>query len=225
MLTDKQEPASEPCQEGVAIGWFERGTAVPDAWHSLLRKEDYVLCHFSGGEESARSGIALVVLDCSGLDAMAVQKILAALYAQNSSLRIALWDVEPGMAPESLMRWPGVKGVLRADAGEAQLRKGLSALLAGETWLPRRMMEEWLEQQRSRFMPVPPVLSDTLTERERQILNRVGEASTNAQIAYDLCISEHTVKTHLYNIYRKIKVRNRTEACNWIRGNFQLAGL
>lgn len=51
-----------------------------------------------------------------------------------------------------------------------------------------------------------------LTEREREILDLVAEGKSNAQIAEALSIELATVKSHLYKIYAKVGVKNRTEA-------------
>ena len=56
-----------------------------------------------------------------------------------------------------------------------------------------------------------------LTRRERQILKLIKDGATNADISTALKVSEHTVKSHLYNVYKKIGVRNRLEASNWVR--------
>jgi DNA-binding NarL/FixJ family response regulator len=53
---------------------------------------------------------------------------------------------------------------------------------------------------------------NALTEREHEILQRVAQGTQNKVIASDLGVSEHTVKIHLHNIIRKLRVRNRTEA-------------
>ncbi|MPN58824.1 HTH-type transcriptional regulator MalT [bioreactor metagenome] len=53
-------------------------------------------------------------------------------------------------------------------------------------------------------------LSDTFTHREKEIINCVLLGLSNREIASELFISENTVKTHLYNIYQKYGVRNRT---------------
>ena len=51
-----------------------------------------------------------------------------------------------------------------------------------------------------------------LTERERTVLAVVASGLTTAAISRDLWVSEHTVKFHLTNIYRKLGVSNRASA-------------
>ena len=55
---------------------------------------------------------------------------------------------------------------------------------------------------------------DALTERQREILQRVQNGCSNKEIARQLGISEGTVKQHLVTIFRQLKVRNRTMAAN-----------
>jgi DNA-binding NarL/FixJ family response regulator len=54
-----------------------------------------------------------------------------------------------------------------------------------------------------------------LTERELEILRHVAEGLPNAQIARKLWVTEQTVKFHLSNVYRKLGVKNRTEASRY----------
>jgi two-component system response regulator DesR len=51
-----------------------------------------------------------------------------------------------------------------------------------------------------------------LTERERSVLELMASGSTNPEIAAELHLSKHTVKEHTSSLYRKLGVRNRTEA-------------
>jgi two-component system response regulator DesR len=51
-----------------------------------------------------------------------------------------------------------------------------------------------------------------LSERERAVLELMGSGATNPEIAQQLQISPHTVKEHTSAVYRKLGVRNRTEA-------------
>lgn len=55
----------------------------------------------------------------------------------------------------------------------------------------------------------------TLTNREREILMLIRMGKTNAEIAGHLELSINTVKTHAKNLFRKLGVRNRTEASLW----------
>ena len=58
-----------------------------------------------------------------------------------------------------------------------------------------------------------------LTEREMEILKVLTSGAKNEEIANKLFISPHTVKTHLYTIYRKIQVNNRLQAVIWANKN------
>jgi DNA-binding NarL/FixJ family response regulator len=59
-----------------------------------------------------------------------------------------------------------------------------------------------------------PVQTD-LSDREIQVLRLVAAGSTNLEIADILCISPHTVKSHVVHILNKLGVNDRTEAAVW----------
>lgn len=59
----------------------------------------------------------------------------------------------------------------------------------------------------------------SLTHREREILRLVASGATNCVIARQLWITQQTVKFHVSNIYRKLGVANRTEACHYAHVN------
>ncbi len=54
--------------------------------------------------------------------------------------------------------------------------------------------------------------SDSLTERELEVLRLAARGHTNKQIGHDLAISDRTVQNHLANIFAKLGVASRTEA-------------
>ncbi len=58
-----------------------------------------------------------------------------------------------------------------------------------------------------------------LTRREREILDLIASGFSNQQIADELFISPHTVKTHLHNIFKKINVKRRLQAALWAAEN------
>ena len=59
----------------------------------------------------------------------------------------------------------------------------------------------------------------SLTERELEILRLVSSGAKNGDIARTLWITQQTVKFHVSNIYRKLDVSNRTEACHYAHLN------
>jgi DNA-binding NarL/FixJ family response regulator len=59
------------------------------------------------------------------------------------------------------------------------------------------------------------VKDDGLTEREIAILKAVAGGLSNQAIGRQLWVTEQTVKFHLTNIYRKLRVANRTEAARY----------
>jgi DNA-binding NarL/FixJ family response regulator len=62
-----------------------------------------------------------------------------------------------------------------------------------------------------------------LTDRERSILSAVSSGNTTAAISRELWVSEHTVKFHLTNIYRKLGVANRAGAVRYAFENDLIA--
>ena len=60
--------------------------------------------------------------------------------------------------------------------------------------------------------PATPAITQQLSDREREVLQRVSSMLSTAEIASELYISVNTVKTHLRNIYRKLGAERRGEA-------------
>lgn len=61
----------------------------------------------------------------------------------------------------------------------------------------------------------PPPSDEALTRREREVLQLAADGYSNKEISNELFISEVTVKVHLRHIYKKLGVRNRTEASRY----------
>ena len=62
------------------------------------------------------------------------------------------------------------------------------------------------------FTPAAEAPATPLSDRERGVLDLVASGATNREIAGRLFLSVHTVKEHTSALYRKLNVRNRTEA-------------
>jgi DNA-binding NarL/FixJ family response regulator len=99
-------------------------------------------------------------------------------------------------------------GVVPPDAPPEELAAAVVAAAQGLIVLPKAMTERLLHD------PAPSVgeLSETLTAREREVLDLLAHGLKNAEIAGELHISEHTVKFHISSLYAKLGVNNRAEA-------------
>lgn len=62
-------------------------------------------------------------------------------------------------------------------------------------------------------------MEEKLTDREKMVLKELISGKSNPEIAESLCITIHTVKVHLENIYRKLKVRNKVQAAVYAVNN------
>jgi DNA-binding CsgD family transcriptional regulator len=78
---------------------------------------------------------------------------------------------------------------------------------------PENSLDESMEIARETATECP------LTWRELQLLMLITEGLRNREIAGRIGISSHTVRTHLYNSFGKIGVRNRIEASGWIEAH------
>ncbi|MDT8879085.1 LuxR C-terminal-related transcriptional regulator [Halomonas saccharevitans] len=159
----------------------------------------------------------VVLLDADHIDEATMQQwhVRAAEADDMSLAAFNLRDEEHAVEILSAMNLQGV--FYRSDALE-MICKGLTILLEGNLWMSRslmtRMIQFFRRQQLNSYRPVCG-----LTHRELEIIAMLGTGASNIEIADQLFVSEHTVKSHLYNIFRKIKVHNRLQAVNWARQN------
>jgi DNA-binding NarL/FixJ family response regulator len=92
-----------------------------------------------------------------------------------------------------------------------QLVKAIRTVTAGRHFLSPPLTEQAVEAFVARARAEPADVYDTLTTREREILQLAAEGGTNAQMAERLSISARTVEKHRANAMRKLGLRNHTD--------------
>ena len=187
----------------------------------LIGKETGMACSVIHSTTNITKKAQLILLDCQDTGTEQLVDLAGQISQRAPQAATAIINAQNTQAHEDLLDWPHISGIFYADTDQAQLMQGIQCLLNGEYWVPRRLLHHLLDKNRKK----PPTLSVPdgikLTKRERQILKLIKDGATNADISESLKVTEHTVKSHLYNVYRKIGVRNRLEASNWVR-NIQL---
>jgi DNA-binding NarL/FixJ family response regulator len=108
----------------------------------------------------------------------------------------------------------GIRGYMKTADTPLTMIKAIHAVQGGEIWAERRILEKAIEKP----MLLPETLQThvpglpPLTNREMEVLTMVLQGASNREIADSNSISERTVKTHLYRVYRKLNVKSRTKA-------------
>lgn len=108
----------------------------------------------------------------------------------------------------------GAKGYLSKSLMPKDLVRAIRATYAGEIWAERKILTEVLESLRQEMqeMNLPlPATQKVLTNREQEIVESAIQGRTNKEIAALLGISDTTVKTHLSNIFGKLKIGRRLQ--------------
>lgn len=133
---------------------------------------------------------------------------------------VALFNADYEMPGARLLGWPKFRGLFHRDTSEEQLLKGVQAISNDDWWVPRKLLTDYVENTRS-VRRLQPLAAAVLTPKEMQSLRLMCEGASNADIARTLNVSPHTVKTHIYNLFRKIKVTNRVQAASWAMKNLE----
>lgn len=128
--------------------------------------------------------------------------------------KIALYNInEKTMVDKSLLS-KQIRGIFYKDDHLDTFLKGVRAIIRNEVWISRETLLKYVFDDFS-VRQTTFEKNNNLTKREIEILTLVSMGSTNDEIADKIFISTNTVKTHLYNIFKKIDVQNRIQAALW----------
>lgn len=136
----------------------------------------------------------------------------------DSDILIGVFNVDDEEALARLAGLPMVNGGFLHDCPQGLLTKGIKAIFEGELWFPRKVLQQYLVKSRA-FNKTFARNEVNLTDREIEVLKVMATGAKNSDIANVLSLSPHTIKTHIYNIFKKINASNRLQAVNWAQEN------
>jgi NarL family two-component system response regulator LiaR len=105
----------------------------------------------------------------------------------------------------------GAAGYLLKNVQPAELARAVRLAHAGETMLDPSVATKLVDAlAQPPGEPARPL--ERLTPREREVLELIGRGLSNKRIAFELGLSEKTVKTHVAHVLSKLGVADRTQA-------------
>lgn len=102
----------------------------------------------------------------------------------------------------------GAMGFIPKSSPMKQLVQALNQTLSGDPWIPEGIDLDYTNPEHASFADKLALL----TPQQYRVLVMLNEGLLNKQIAYELSVSEATVKAHVTAIFRKLEVSNRTQA-------------
>ncbi|GGM89291.1 response regulator [Dactylosporangium sucinum] len=161
--------------------------------------------------EQARPDVVLMDVRMPGMDGIEATRRITAAGSRTHVLILTTFDLDEYIYAGLRA---GASGFLLKDACPEELLAGIRAVASGDSVvapsLTRKLMDAYLQD------PAPIADTDprlaTLSEREREVLEAIGQGATNTEIAERLSLTESTVKKHVGRVLAKIGARDRIQA-------------
>ncbi len=102
-----------------------------------------------------------------------------------------------------------IKGFIPKRSESKTVKQALKTILNGGSYIPPALSKNDTEISET---PHYKVTVKSLTNRQSQVLDLIAEGKSNKQIAYEMGVSEATVKLHINALLRSLNVTNRTQA-------------
>jgi DNA-binding NarL/FixJ family response regulator len=183
-----------------------RGAVARELPQARLREADNVDALYRLVDAEPDADLLLLDLNMPGAQGFSALVHLRALHPQLPIVVVSARE-EPVVMRRALDH--GAVGFIPKSADARALGEAIAAVLAGDRWAPASALgapaatpDEHDAAQRLR----------ELTPQQFRVLQMLGSGLLNKQIAYDLGVSEATIKAHVTAILRKLGASNRTQA-------------
>ena len=156
--------------------------------------------------------IILIELNLSGMSGLNIVPSILKAY-KRARLILVTSSSDPQVHQSAVES--GVMGIVSKSQKPEILINAIEKVYAGEVWLERSMIAYVLSRlsRDHNLEQTSQVIENIneLSEREKEVIQLIGQAYNNNKISTELSISEATVRHHLTSIYRKLGVSNRLE--------------
>ncbi len=163
-----------------------------------------------------RPDVLLLDVRMPVMDGLEAARRVCAEYPATKVIMLTTFDIDDYIY-DAL--YAGASGFLLKDVRRDDLAHGVRMVASGEALLApsvtRRLISEFAARRPSgpvSAVRAPSRLLEQLTAREQETLRLLARGLSNAEIAAELVVSEHTVKTHVSNVLGKLQLRDRVHA-------------
>ena len=158
--------------------------------------------------ERLRPNVLLLDVMMPGLNGLEITRQIAKRAMQTRVVILSMHASETYVL-EALRH--GAAGYVLKDANPTELVQAVREVRAGRRYLSRGLSERAIDAYAEKAQAAPADAYETLTTREREVLQLVAESSSASEIAARLGISPRTVETHRENLMRKLGLKSQTD--------------
>ncbi|MPS41554.1 DNA-binding response regulator [Vibrio sp. VGrn 2] len=153
---------------------------------------------------------SIILLDCS-LGHEYIISLLARLKYNSSNTALALINSSDDLTVARAAEFNNLSGVFYSNDDTSLICKGIKEILRGNLWFSRDFSQRYIEHLRkSKYKDLEE--DNLLTPKERQLLLLISNGLSNKEVSTKLGVTENTIKSHMYNIFKKLGVKSRVQA-------------
>ena len=158
-------------------------------------------------EANPEADLLLLDLNMPGVSGFSALAYIRSKHESLPTVIVSAMD-DPAVIRRAIQH--GASGFIPKASAITALEHGIRAVLEGEVWVPEGidLQDDRLDSEEAE---IASALS-SLTPHQFRVLMMLGEGLLNKQIAFQLGVSEATIKAHVTAILRKMRVNNRTQA-------------
>jgi DNA-binding NarL/FixJ family response regulator len=220
-LTARQtrEVGEEPGQKRIALVLIEDNRLLREGIAAMIHTQPglTVLAVSADVDEALRkvrvSRPEIVLLDL-GLENHDSLSLTETVHREVPSARVIVMGLLPLQDDVADFVRAGASGFIMKDASLEDLVETIRAVAGGAEVLPRALTNSLfaqIAQQAVAASEIRALEAVRLTNRERQVIDLLGEGLNNKEIATRMHIAVHTVKSHVHNVLEKLALRSRLE--------------
>lgn len=159
--------------------------------------------------EKVRPDVVLLDINMPNMNGIDCLKQIKAVYPDTKVVMLTIHeDAEYLIETINI----GAEGYVLKDADVSSLVKAIQKVVQGEVYIHPTLSGILVREYKRKDKNNEELNGTALTKREYEVIRLISKGHNNKEIATELFISEKTVKNHVSNIFKKIKVTDRTQA-------------